>query len=108
MQPDVDRVEHRPGLQDPKVRFEQVVGVVGDEGNDFAGSDPQILDSGGEAARALAELGVGEAVPPVDDADLPAEELLRAPAELQRCHRDQHRPASLRLIWTQSFAAPAS
>jgi hypothetical protein len=56
-------------------------------------STPQPLDDGGEAARPHDELGVGKAFLPVDDADFPAEEPLSAPAELQRCDRDKHRPA---------------
>ena len=108
MHPDVDRVEHRPGLQDPKVRLEQVVGIVGDERDDLTGSDPQILDGGGETARAFAELGVREALLPVDDADLAAEEPLCAPPELQRCDRDKHRPALLRAFSLPSTSAPTS
>jgi len=73
-----------------------MVGIVGDERDNLAGVDPQTLDDGGETARALSELRVGEASLPVDDSDLAAEEPLRAPPEFQRCDRDMHGSGLLR------------
>jgi hypothetical protein len=90
-EPDVDRVQHRSGLQDAVVGLQEVVRVVGDERHSIAGLDPQPVQRVRQPMRALRIGAVRELLLAIDDADLVAE-VGRCPvAELQDRERHEHR-----------------
>ena len=55
-EPDVDRVEDRPGLEHAVVGLEQVVGVVGDEARPDRPADAELDERVRQPVRPLAEL----------------------------------------------------
>ena len=91
-EPDVDRVEDRPGLEDAVVRLEQVVGVVGDERDAVAGLDAEAVEGVRQLVGPLGPGAIGELEVAVDDADLVAEVGRRPVAELE--HREGHEHGS--------------
>ncbi len=80
---DVDRVEHRTGLDDAVVRLEQVVRVEGDERHPVAGRHAELDKRIGQPVGPQPECAIGELLVAVDDADLVTEEGRRAVAKLE-------------------------
>ena len=90
-QPDVDRVQHRPGFEDAVVRLQEVVRVVRDERDAIPGSDPQPNQRVGQPMRPLRVGAVRELLLAVDDADLVAEVGRGSVTELEDRERHEHR-----------------
>ena len=109
-QADVDRVEHRPGLEHAVVGLEQLMGVVGDEADPLVRRYAQITQGVGEPVGPLTELAVGESLVAVDDADFLPEVRLRAVAELEHRKGYEHRrpppPVSRGVARPRSTLAP--
>jgi hypothetical protein len=89
-QADVDGVQNCPGFEHAVVGLEQLVGVIGQEGNTVTLFDAEVAQGVRQPVRPLGKLAVGELLVAVNHADLVAEIQLGAVTELEDGERDEH------------------